>query len=179
MDRLDYKLLVCGPAGAGKSTLVERISQEFGVSSFDVRTLVIDFLRRTGKAELIGDELKPFYRELIATLPTCDDTILEIANDWPELFLGGIINAFFGSNNGRMLYVVASLEVCLDRVRLREYPTPESTIKRQQKYTFAFYKTEADKRCIPIISVSGELDFGLEYAKVNQFLKNRNYPLCE
>lgn len=170
MGGLNYKLLVCGPAGAGKTTLVERISYDYSSSSFDVRTLVVDFLRRTRNEKLMGDELKPFYDDLIANLCGSEVDILEIANDWPELFLERIISVFFRNSNRRMLYVDASLETCLERVKVREYPTPESTVRRQHEHSSTFYQSEADRRGIPILCVSGERNFEREYAKVRLFL---------
>tara|TARA_Y100000310_G_scaffold328900_1_gene397795 strand:- start:854 stop:1066 length:213 start_codon:yes stop_codon:yes gene_type:complete len=69
-----------------------------------------------------------------------------------------------------MLYVDALLETSLQRVAQREYPTPESTVRRQHEYSFDFYRSEADQRGIPIMCISGEAPFEEEYAKVGLFL---------
>jgi len=170
-DGLGYRLLFCGPAGGGKTTIIERITNEFDITAFDVRELVVELLRRTGKLELIGDELKPLYVELIQQLPTTQHDVLEIAPDWPEIYLEGIINAFFKGEKGRIIYVDVSFESSVERTKTRKYPTPVSTIQRQHGYSFEYYRREAEEREIFIVRVDGDGKIDEEYKRLQDFLK--------
>ena len=170
MGGVDYRLLVTGPAGAGKSTLIARIGEEFGVRAVDVRNIVIEYLTRNNKGCLIGDELKEIYRELVRRLPEMPEPILEISNDWPKEFFEDIVTRFFRSEKGKMLYVTARLETCLQRVAQRDFPTPESTVRRQYRYGFEWYEQAARRHQIPIIQIKGEQPFQTEFERAKEFL---------
>ena len=169
---MNYRLIVCGPAGGGKSTLISHICKDYGVSSFDVRDLVIDYLKQTKKKELVGDELRVIYIELIDKLPTLDVQILEIANNWPDIFFEQIIESFFQDSIGKIIYVDVSLETSIKRVKGLEYPPPESTVRRQHSFGYEYFEKVAGQKEIPILKVNGEGNFNKEYSKVKQFLES-------
>lgn len=166
----NQRLLFLGPAGAGKSTIIDRLSAEYGLKSVDVQDLVYDYFRETGKSELVGDELKEIYRMLIRKLPSTQAELLEISNDWPEEFFDTIVALFFNGNKGLLVCVDISLPVSLSRVSKRASKTPESTIKRHHAYGYDYFEMEAMRLGIPIVKVSGEDDPELNYAKIREHL---------
>ena len=82
--------------------------------------------KETGKKELVGDELKVIYEDLVRKLSSLDAQVVEIANNWPDIFLERIIESFFGNGKGRILYVDVSLDKSLVRLKDRDFPPPEA-----------------------------------------------------
>ena len=164
--QLDFeRLLVIGPAGAGKTTLIEGLCLHFGLSYFDVRNLVLDVIHATGEND-IGDRLKEIYYTLLNRLPNLETDILEISNDWPEIFFDPIVNVFFGKQRGLIIYVSCPRELCTIRVQEREFPTPDYRIGHHFLYDFSYFENRAMKLNAPIVEYHGNRDSETEFSSL-------------
>lgn len=173
---LKQKLLLLGPSGAGKTTIMMKLHDEFDLPYLDIREPVIEILKeRAGHSTTLSDEeLKEVYEDLIKSIPTKELKILEIANDWPELFLDKIIKTFKPT---RIVYVQTPLETCLARSLTTKFTPPEYRLKNQHKYNFEYYKQKAEEHKIPILLVKGTEGFLGEYQKVKDFFKSGKHQL--
>ena len=105
-------LLVCGPPGAGKTTLATRVRDRLADRGREFRVLHSDDFSR--------DTYERMYRRVLGTDADwiVDGTFYR--REWRERFydLGGV----------RIVYVTASLETCLRRNRERAAPIDEDGV---------------------------------------------------
>ena len=165
------RILVIGSAGAGKTTLIDRLCSDYDLCSYDVRTVVLQIVQRVGDND-IGDLINDAYSELLDLLPRLDIQILEVANDRPETFFEPLVECFFDGQQGVVVYVSCSQDLCIQRVNQREIITPEYRIKEHCTYNYSFFREYSENLDIPLIEFHGDGEFELEYERFIQVIGN-------
>ncbi|MCU4740846.1 AAA family ATPase [Natronoglomus mannanivorans] len=113
-------VVICGPAGAGKTTTVSRVRRRLTTRGHDVRVSRSDDFSRNTYEQLYADvavESKP-ARTDDNTLHLVDGTFYK--SRWQR--------AFRTLEDVRFVLVTASLETCLERNRRRSDPIDEQGV---------------------------------------------------
>jgi len=165
------RILVIGAAGAGKTTLIDRLCQDYELCSYDVRTVVLQIVERIGEND-IGDLINEAYSELLDMLPGLDIQILEVANDSPDLFFEPLIHRFFDGQKGVVIYVSCPQDLCIQRVNQRAILTPEYRVKEHCEYDYTYFHEFAENLEVPIMEFHGDGVFEDEYEHLIRTIGN-------
>lgn len=102
------------------------------MKTLDVFKYVKPYIDKYGSTQTKDGILAQAYDDLILDIGKVDFDILEVASDWPDLFIPKIISKL--NEKPVVIYCYAPLEICLERNRKREYPVPEPVLYSQAKY---------------------------------------------
>ncbi|MBN2229978.1 MAG: AAA family ATPase [Candidatus Thorarchaeota archaeon] len=173
MKTLDVPIFVTGPSGSGKTRLVQRMTQDFAIEVFDARELIPDFALKFGNNDL-EEKLRDLYDEVIDQLASSSASILEASNDYPDQIFEKLARTFFKDKKGLVVFVSAPEQICIERQRRRENPTPEHRIIKQCSYPFSYYKDKAEILGLQILEISWLDDTETQYQAILSHLEQQN-----
>lgn len=161
-------LIFVGTSAAGKSVLSKKLAKAYGLTILDVFTYVEPYVKKYGSLTVKDGLLQKSYGDMIDDIPNLDFDILEIASDWPDIFVPKIVATL--DRPPILIYCDAPLELCLERNSSRVLPVPEETMRQQSKYDLNFFKKLAEKNGLKLITVDTTSDQGESWTTLTKSL---------
>ncbi len=166
---LKSPLIFTGISGVGKSTLANKLAQEYNLEIIDVFQYVKNYIDSYGSSKVKGNLLKKPYKDLILDLPNLDFDILEIASDWPDEFIPEIIKKL--KEKPILILLDVPEKVYLKRNEKKKMPVPKEVLQHQAKFNRPFYENLSLKLKVELIVINTDSSSQKSYQELKNNLK--------
>ena len=150
-----YVIVLHGKANSGKSSLIARFSSQFAMRTLDLMHFVLPYVYRYGNEEVVGEQVKTMYSEVLNHCGGRNYDVIETGSDYPEYVLPKLFSIIM-EHGFRPVLVYCQLEYdeALRRNARRTRPVPISILSDQEKAEQAGeFKEVCKEHGIPIIAV--------------------------
>lgn len=157
LEKLRSKVIVFhGKAGSGKSTLIRRLSNTFPLRTLDLIHFVLPLVYKYGNANLVGDNIKTIYDDMLECYEDNDFHLIETGSDFPDYVLPKLFSLIH--QHGRtplLVHCQIGIDEARNRNQARARPVPTSVLLDQDKAeTSTMFKDICKQFSAPIITVN-------------------------
>lgn len=129
-----YVLVFHGKANSGKSTLIDQLSRHFAAKSLDLIHFVLPYVFRYGNEEVVDDQVKAMYHEMLGHCEGQQYDIIETGSDYPDYVLPTVFRTIVKYQfKPVVVYCQLPYDEALQRNERRTRPVPISVLSNQEK----------------------------------------------
>ncbi len=145
------KFVFIGPAGSGKSTLINQIIKDSKLKSYDILEVMTPYLKKYGPVTNENkDLLDKIVKEFIDSFQNKEFDIIELASG---SYLPQVLEAL-KDQEVIVIYCSCPINLCRKRFELRKRIVPEQYLKYQHQFDKEYYHKLKEKYNFELIIIN-------------------------